>query len=356
MGWYSAVGRPLFFALPPETAHRVAGVTLALPLPWRRIGGAVDDPRLEASLAGIPLRNPIGLAAGFDKTCAHLDALGELGFGYVVGGTVTRAPRDGNARPRIVRYPSKDSMANAMGLPNPGAEVAAVHLANVRRSSTPRVVSLADEAVEDALAAFEQVEPLVDAVELNASCPNVSWGRDRDNEAHLRDLVAGMRARSDGPLFVKLPPFTAPVERDVVLALARIAQEAGASGITCSNTRLVGDPRLSVGTAVFGPIALGADRPDRGGRPRRDRGSDGDQRVRRRVDGGRRRGVLGGGREHRADLFRAHLPGPRGHRSALSGNGSEAAGTRSVGHRPQGRPSRRRDPLGTPRAVGRLAS
>ena len=247
MGWYSAVGRPLFFALPPETAHRVAGVTLALPLPWRRIGGAVDDPRLEASLAGIPLRNPVGLAAGFDKTCAHLGALGELGFGYVVGGTVTRAPRDGNARPRIVRYPSKASMANAMGLPNPGAEIAAAHLANACHSTAPRVVSLADEAVEDALAAFELLEPLVDAVELNASCPNVSWGRDRDNETHLRDLVAGMRARSEGPLFVKLPPFTEPVERDVVLALARIAQDAGASGITCSNTRLVGEPRLSVG-------------------------------------------------------------------------------------------------------------
>ena len=248
MGWYSAVGRPLFFALPPETAHRVAGATLRLPLPWRRIGGAIDDPRLEATLAGIPLRNPIGLAAGFDKTCAHLDALGELGFGYVVGGTVTRAPREGNARPRIVRYPSRGSMANAMGLPNPGAEVAAVHLANARRSATPRVVSVADEAVEDALAAFELLEQLVDAVELNASCPNVSWGRDRDNEQHLRDLVSGMRARSDRPLFVKLPPFTEPVEREVVLALARIAQEVGASGITCSNTRLVGDPRLSVGT------------------------------------------------------------------------------------------------------------
>ena len=139
-------------------------------------------------------------------------------------------------------------MANAMGLPNPGAEVAAVHLANARRSATPRVVSVADEAVEDALAAFELLEPLVDAVELNASCPNVSWGRDRDNEQHLRDLVSGMRARSDRPLFVKIPPFTEPVEREVVLALARIAQEVGASGITCSNTRLVGDPRLSVGT------------------------------------------------------------------------------------------------------------
>ena len=52
----------------------------------------MDDPALTTTLAGIPLRNPVGLAAGFDKSCARLDALGSLGFGYVVGGTVTRAP------------------------------------------------------------------------------------------------------------------------------------------------------------------------------------------------------------------------------------------------------------------------
>jgi dihydroorotate dehydrogenase len=256
MGWYSAVGRPLFFALPPETAHRVAGASLRLPLPWRRIGGAIDDPVLGTTLAGIPLRNPIGLAAGFDKTCSHLDPLGELGFGYVVGGTITRHPRVGNPRPRIVRYPSRGSMANAMGLPNPGADVAAAHLARPRHSAAPRLASVADEALDDALATFELLAPHVDAVELNASCPNVSWGRDRDNEQHLRDLVGGMCARSDRPLFVKLPPFMTGVEREVVLALARVAQEAGASGITCSNTRLVRDGRLSVGEGGLSGQAL----------------------------------------------------------------------------------------------------
>ena len=85
MGLYAAVGRPLFFSLPPEAAHRVAGAMLGLPLPWRRIGHAVEDPALATDLAGLRLRNPIGLAAGFDKSCAHLHALGELGFGYVVG-------------------------------------------------------------------------------------------------------------------------------------------------------------------------------------------------------------------------------------------------------------------------------
>ncbi len=256
MGWYPAVGRPLFFALPPETAHRLAGTLLGLPLPWRRIGHAADDVRLEAELAGISLRNPIGLAAGFDKTCAHLDALGALGFGYVVGGTITRAPRSGNPKPRIVRYPAKGSMTNAMGLPNPGADRAEQILAASSRRTAPRVISIADEALDDALVAVERLAPHADAIELNASCPNVSWGRDRDNESHLRDLVGGIRERTGVPLFVKLPPFATAVERDVILALAAIAQGAGAEGLTCSNTRLVGDRGLSVGAGGLSGRAL----------------------------------------------------------------------------------------------------
>jgi dihydroorotate dehydrogenase subfamily 2 len=255
MGWYSAVGRPLFFALPPEAAHRVARAALTLPLPWARIGHAGDDPSLATTLAGIPLRNPIGLAAGFDKTCSHLDALGALGFGYVVGGTITLEPRRGNPKPRIVRYPSRGSMANAMGLPNPGAERGA---ANMRRGRavTPRLISLADEALDDALRALELLEPQADGIEVNASCPNVSWGRDRDNEAHLRELVSAIRARTPKPVFVKLPPFATPVERDVVLALVSVAQESGASGLTCSNTRPVKDARLSVGGGGLSGRAL----------------------------------------------------------------------------------------------------
>jgi dihydroorotate dehydrogenase len=147
-------------------------------------------------------------------------------------------------------------MANAMGLPNPGAERAAVALARRRRSGGTRFVSVADEAVEDALEAFSLLERHADGVELNASCPNVSWGRDRDNEAHLRVLVTAMRARSAKPLFVKLPPFTTGVERDVVLALASIAQESGASGLTCSNTRPVHEARLSVGGGGLSGRAL----------------------------------------------------------------------------------------------------
>lgn len=245
MGLYRVTAKPALFALPPEAAHRVANHLLGLPLPWERIGGAAEDPRLHVSLAGIELSNPVGLAAGFDKTCRHLDALGRVGFGYVVGGTITRASRQGNPKPRIARYPKRRSLVNSMGLPNPGAEAAARALARAKRTA-PRFASIADEA--DAVAAHSLLEPHVDAIELNASCPNVTWGRDRDNEAHLAELLRELGARRTKPLFVKLPPFVADVEREVVLALARIAQEGGADGLTCSNTRPVLDAHLATGS------------------------------------------------------------------------------------------------------------
>ena len=254
--WFPAIGRPLFFAMPPEAAHRVAMSLLAVPAPWPRLGGTHPDPSLETELAGLRLRNPIGLAAGFDKACRHLGTLGALGFGYVVGGTVTRAARAGTASPRIARSPRQHSLVNAMGLPNPGAEAVAATLRDRARGPAPRLVSIADEALDDAISSFELLEPLVDGVELNASCPNVSWGRDRDDENHLRALVSALRERSPKPLFVKLPPFVTDTERQVVLALVGIAADAGADGFTCSNTRGVADRRLAVGRGGLSGRAL----------------------------------------------------------------------------------------------------
>jgi dihydroorotate dehydrogenase len=248
MGWYRSLARPMLFALPPEAAHRAASAFLGLPLPWERLGGVgTRDRALRVQLAGLELTNPIGLAAGFDKTGARVAALGRLGFGYVVAGTFTRRPRRGNPKPRIVRHAGRGSLINAMGLPNPGAEAAAATLRRVRTTS-PKLASIADEAARDVLETHALVEPHVDAVELNASCPNVSWGRDRDNEAHLARLLRDLRSRRQKPLFVKLPPFRTDVEREVVLALARIAQAEGADALTCSNSLPAIEPRLAVGS------------------------------------------------------------------------------------------------------------
>jgi dihydroorotate dehydrogenase len=252
---YRSMARPLLFALPPEASHWFAQWILGLPLPWERLGGVNRDPSLEVSLAGMRLANPIALAAGFDKTGEHVDALGRLGFGYVVCGTFTRRPRAGHPKPRIVRYPRRRSMANAMGLPNPGAEAAAATLARLRRTG-PRVASIADQDPTDVVETHALLEPYVDGIELNASCPNVSWGRDRDNEAHLASLLRELGTRRSTPLFVKLPPFRTEVEREVVLSLAEIAHRAGVDGLTVSNTVPVGERRLSVGAGGLSGRAL----------------------------------------------------------------------------------------------------
>ena len=242
-GWYGAVGRPAFFSLPPEASHCVATAALALPLPWERIGGAARDRSIEVDFCGIRFPNPIGLAAGFDKSCRHLDALGRLGFGFVVGGTITRAPRKGNQKPRIVRLRGRGAIVNSMGLPNPGAEAAAANLARAPRTA-PRFASVADEELESATATVGFLAPHVDGFELNASSPNAPW---RHDAAHMGTLLAAFRERTELPVLLKLPPFTTNEERATVLDLARAAIDAGASGLVCSNTIPVEEPRLAAG-------------------------------------------------------------------------------------------------------------
>jgi dihydroorotate dehydrogenase len=244
MGWFELFGRRVFFAMEPERSHEVALACLGLPFPWRAIGHAgPDDPSLSTEVAGLILANPVGLAAGFDKRCTRMAPLGRLGFGYVVGGTLTLRPRPGNARPRIARTPAQRALVNAMGLPNPGAAAAAASLARSPRT-TSRWVSLADEAVEDAVAALDLVAPHADAIEVNASSPNAGWTHRAE---HVGAVTSAFVARTDRPVFVKLPPFTDDETRAGVLAMARTAREAGAAGLTVSNTIPVQDARMSTG-------------------------------------------------------------------------------------------------------------
>ena len=257
MGWYEAVGRRVFFSMDPERSHLLALRLLGLPLPWPRIGGAVDDPALTTALAGIPLRNPVGLAAGFDKSCARLDALGSLGFGYVVGGTVTRAPRRGNPHPRIARDPARRAIVNAMGMPNPGAEAVARNLTRIPRTA-PRFVSIADEPVADTVATAELLEPFVDGFELNASSPNAGW---EHASSHTDELVRAVRARTSKPLFVKIPPPSAGEQATSTVSIASTARDAGASAIVCTNTVPVVDARMSTGRGGLSGGPLTADTP-----------------------------------------------------------------------------------------------
>jgi dihydroorotate dehydrogenase len=243
---YSTLVRPLLFTLPAEDAHALVKLGLGLPLPWKAIGAPPTDPALSVELAGLQLRNPIGLAAGFDKDCRRLDPLANLGFGFVIGGTITLAPRAGNARPRIGRYPARRSLVNAMGFPNPGADAVYDRLRSAKLS--PRLVSISGSTSDEVVALFERLEPAVDGIEFNVSCPNVRWGRDVDTEALLSQVVPRLRARSKKPLFVKLPPYRGQREREAILSLVKIATGSGVDAITASNTLPIEAPEMSIGT------------------------------------------------------------------------------------------------------------
>lgn len=261
MGLYRSVGRPLLFTLPPEASHSLAAGLLKLPLPWSMIGGAVDSTELETDLAGIRLRNPVGLAAGFDKNASMVDGMARLGFGYVVVGTISLRPRDGNPKPRIVRTPREGSITNAMGIPNEGVGRVAGHL-RARRSTVPVIASLADEDPADVVAVHSRLRGLVQGFELNVSSPNSPWRHSgRNNASHLKEVLAALADRREEPLFVKLPPFRTEEERASVLELATIAAEADVDGLTCSNTRPVKDARLPNGRGGLSGRPLTGDTP-----------------------------------------------------------------------------------------------
>ena len=116
---YRLLLRPLLFRLPPETAHKLAMLALKRRLAWRALAPAlrVRDDRLKVEFCGLRMRNPIGIAAGFDKDCDMLPSLSSLGFGYLVVGTVTEDPRPGNPRPRLIRYVAEESLINSLGFP-----------------------------------------------------------------------------------------------------------------------------------------------------------------------------------------------------------------------------------------------
>lgn len=220
---------------------------------------------LRTELAGIPLQNPVLLAAG---TAAYGDELAGVIDIDALGGLVTKAvslePRAGAAAPRVAEFPG--GMINAVGLANPGVDsVRATHLpwiaANLKRAQV--LVNVVGYAVEDFAGVITRLESAagVRGFELNVSCPNVRAGGMEfgADPVVLTELVRQARDATDRPIFVKLSPTVPDIVRTADAALA-----GGATGLTLVNTwpGLIIDvehrrPALGFGTGgVSGPGLL----------------------------------------------------------------------------------------------------
>ncbi len=240
--------RPVLFRLDPERAHGLAlsGLRLVGKLPplcalLRKWWGAGAHP---VRLWGLTFRNPVGLAAGYDKDALAWRGLACLGFGHLEVGTVTPLPQPGNPRPRLFRLPEQRALLNRMGFPGRGADFVARRLAGPRPPDLVLGVNLGknkatpnDRAAEDYRALVRTFAPLADYLALNVSSPNTAGLRRLQARQALADLLKTVLAERDAvrrvPLLVKLSPDLSPQQLDDALD-ALLA--AGVDGVIATNT------------------------------------------------------------------------------------------------------------------------
>ena len=249
---YKRVARPVLFRLPPELTHSAMAWLLRRFVARRTLQALfssydVQDPRLRVDIAGLEFPSPVGLAAGFDKNCEILPAMMDLGFGYVVGGTVMYVARAGNPSPRLVRLPKERSLINSMGFPSKGMMRVRRNLRRLSNLSRPLVVSVSGLTLSELVACHAAIEPLADAVELNISSPNTNALRTYQDPAVFADILEQVNDSRSRPLFVKLPAYSDPQGRELVLSLISIARERGVDAITVPNTTPVAAPMLATG-------------------------------------------------------------------------------------------------------------
>lgn len=252
---YRSLLRPLLFRLPPESAHELALDALASSLKTksaRRIASRrlLRTPFGELHRFGLTFKNPIGLAAGFDKNGTAAEYLAALGFGFIEVGSLTHQPQPGNPRPRLFRLPLDQGLINRAGFNNIGAAAAAAHLASHRPECVlginigkSRAVAIEDAAI-DYLASFALVHALADYVAINVSSPNTPNLRELQRPEALFALLAALQERNQElssahprrkpvPLLVKISPDLH--ERDIE-SIVEAAVRAKVAGIIATNT------------------------------------------------------------------------------------------------------------------------
>jgi dihydroorotate dehydrogenase len=243
------LARPFLFALDPERAHNIG-------LDLMRFASKVSAEPMPVKTALGELSNPIGLAAGYDKSGDHLPSLSRLGFGYLVAGTFTFKPWPGNPRPRVARNKDR-TLVNALGFPNPGIDSFISRLSSHGEPGTPVVASISGKTPEDILGCYARVQPHVAGVELNLSSPNTPDLRDLREPTAFAELAQAMKESKVKPTYLKAPPWVDEGKYDGVLALVKEWESLGFEGVTASNSIPVEDARMAVGRGGWsGPPLL----------------------------------------------------------------------------------------------------
>ena len=257
---YSSLVRPLLFRLPAETAHRFALSSLSKALEFDPLRRTIERQQKSSPFGnlkrfGLTFRNPVGLAAGFDKNGEAADVLSVLGFGFIEVGTVTSEPQPGNPSPRLFRLPRDRALINRLGFNNCGAKQLVKNLKQHRPNCVlgvnigkARSVPV-EKAIPDYLKTFGLVYAAADYIAVNVSSPNTPQLRELQQTEMLRQLLMQLQRRNlelaekhslpaPRPLLVKIAP---DLDENDVASIVEVAQQAGIAGIIATNTTISRD-------------------------------------------------------------------------------------------------------------------
>ncbi|MBI1768104.1 MAG: quinone-dependent dihydroorotate dehydrogenase [Bacteroidetes bacterium] len=249
---YKLFTRPILFLFDPEKIHHFTFAVLKflgkIPLAKSllRFLYVKESRSLERELFGVKFKNPVGLAAGFDKDAKLIDELACLGFGFIEIGTLTPKSQTGNDKPRLFRLPQDQALINRMGFNNEGV-LAAVERLKKRKSevvvggnigknkATPN-----EKAVDDYNYCFEALYPHVDYFVVNVSSPNTPGLRELQEKEPLKNLMLHVKQLSDlkekpKPILLKIAPDLTTSQLDDII---EILLSTKTDGVIATNTTI----------------------------------------------------------------------------------------------------------------------
>ena len=186
--------RPYIFNLDPERAHNLAIKSLKYNFLPESLFSVENEEMLSLNLFGKSIKNPIGLAAGFDKSAEVYNQMFKLGFGFVEIGTVTPKQQYGNKKPRVFRLEKDNALINRLGFNNDGSEVVKKRIENNLPSGLLGInIGPNKETInmsEDFLKCAETFFPLGDYITINISSPNTEGLREFHKKEILGDLLS----------------------------------------------------------------------------------------------------------------------------------------------------------------------
>lgn len=249
---YKLFLQPLLFQFDAEKAHHITFslVKFLFKIPFvSTIFKAIyhyENPVLEKKVFGLKFKNPVGLAAGFDKNAVLVDELSTMGFGFIEIGTLTPKGQPGNDKPRLFRLKEDQALINRMGFNNEGVKEAVKKLKQ-RKSDIliggnigKNKVTPNENAVDDYLICFNELFEVVDYFVVNVSSPNTPNLRALQEKEPLKNLLQTLQIENEKrpktkPILLKIAPDLTDSQLDDII---EIVQDTHIAGVIATNTTI----------------------------------------------------------------------------------------------------------------------